>query len=126
MKIYHIFILILEIENPFCEFDIHQQIFFAKFHENPTLPERVYSIFESADPLPVKLNQLPPAWQGQIFMKCCKDVLLVYIFKFTLQILQGKLEPLTLNSSMFMLCCPWINFVFHMRYISSLRITFFK
>ena len=38
--------------------DIYQQIFLAKFPENLTLPRKSNSIFEPADSLPLKLNQL--------------------------------------------------------------------
>ena len=42
MNICHIFTLTVDVENPYGEFeDVHQQIFFAKSHENPTLPGRV-------------------------------------------------------------------------------------
>ena len=60
MKMCHIFTLTVDIKNPSFGFeDIHQQIFLAEFHENPTLPDRAVSISES-DSLPEKLNQLPP------------------------------------------------------------------
>ena len=52
-------------EKPFtgCE-DIHQQIFLALFHESPALPYGVDSICDSADPLPLNLNQLPQVGSG--------------------------------------------------------------
>ena len=74
-KICGIFILTIDIENPLHRFeDIHQQIFLAKFHENPTLPGKeaeagggregregggVDSTFQSANLLAVELNQHP-------------------------------------------------------------------
>ena len=58
--------------------DIQQVIFQAKFFEN-SMGGGGYSVFESAGSLSLKLNQ-PPCY-GQIFMKLCKDDLLLNIFK---------------------------------------------
>ena len=55
----------MDIKNPIYEFeDIDNQIYLSKFHENPTLPWAVDPVLNSADFLPLKLNQLPLVWSG--------------------------------------------------------------
>ena len=61
MKICHIFTLTGDIEK---RISLRLKLFtadlLAKFHENSTLPGGIDSMFESADSLPRKLNQLRP------------------------------------------------------------------
>ena len=57
MKVCHIFTLTVGIKAPFREFEgIHWHIFTPKFHENPG---RLDSIFNSAEPLSLKLSNSP-------------------------------------------------------------------
>ena len=73
-------------ENPFVELKhIHQHIFLAKFHENPTLSGGADSILDSANSLPLQLNQLPLVRSH--YMKLCKENLMLNIFTLTQRML---------------------------------------
>ena len=66
MKICHIFTLTVDLKKTtlYTLEDIYQQTFLAKFQENSTLSGGVDLINESADSLPLKLNQLLSSNKG--------------------------------------------------------------